>query len=75
MKKCPKCGYEQSDSEFSCINCHTKFSEVESSKEEESEVGKMGFGIDSTCGSIEPTIKLGNGIGIGMDGHITFGGF
>lgn len=44
-------------------------------EQEKDEFGQIGIGFDPSCGSIEPTINLGGGIGIGLDGHLTIGGF
>lgn len=82
MITCPDCGLEQPDYSDHCSRCNKHFEQPEVDRheekqedKEESEAGTLGLGIDPTCGSIEPTIKLGGGIGLGMDGHITFGGF
>lgn len=32
----------------------------------------FGFGLDIGSGRIEPSFKIAPGIGIGMDGHLTF---
>lgn len=36
------------------------------------DVGAVTVGFDPICGVIEPGISLGNGLNIGIDGHIHF---
>lgn len=42
-------------------------------KSGEDDAGTLGFGMDVTTGQFEPTIKLGGGMGIGMNGDLTIG--
>jgi len=67
MEKCKTCGSDLKG-QNTCQLCGSR-------QDETNEPGTIGIGFDPSCGTIEPTINLGGGIGLGLDGHLTIGGF